>query len=215
MVPGGGEGEHTLTCVHDLSESQGQPVLDVPYHSRVSGLGRARISGSWTFVLLNSRLESRRRRREVGGRNTTESILVNFAGALRPNTLQGVLRPIGKDRTCVGATVEEEDLAVTVLDVPYSREGERVNARTNTHTRKQADSTQERIADLEVGLVSACVCLWPCATFLGPRGVSRTVSLRTRCRRYTSICMRYRGTSIIRNCPPPQDHHRALGMVLL
>ena len=25
----------------------------------------------------------------------------------------------------------------------------------------------------------------------------------------------YRGTSLIRNRPPPYDHHRALGMVLL
>jgi len=27
--------------------------------------------------------------------------------------------------------------------------------------------------------------------------------------------MRYRGTSLIRNSAPPQDHHRALGIVLL
>jgi len=25
----------------------------------------------------------------------------------------------------------------------------------------------------------------------------------------------YRDTSLIRNCPPPQDHHRALGIILL
>ena len=25
----------------------------------------------------------------------------------------------------------------------------------------------------------------------------------------------YRGTSFIRKCPPPQDHHRSLGIVLL
>jgi hypothetical protein len=25
----------------------------------------------------------------------------------------------------------------------------------------------------------------------------------------------YRGTSLIRNCPPPKDHHRALGIGLL
>jgi len=24
----------------------------------------------------------------------------------------------------------------------------------------------------------------------------------------------YRGTSLVRNCPPPKDHHRTLGMVL-
>ena len=31
----------------------------------------------------------------------------------------------------------------------------------------------------------------------------------------TCSCVAYRGSSFIRNCPPPQDFHRALGIVLL
>ena len=86
-------------------------------------------------------------------------------------------------------------------------------------TPQKASSDSLRLTDFSRVDVPGLRCkLQPCACQSGQRALGAIVLVKFGAERALAHQIsepKYEGTSLIRNRPPPWDHHRTLGMVLL